>query len=203
MLITNMYKCLGSLHWNEGPFHGWSATVKNLLKVLAPFNVFTMSSLDTIIFLLQIQKECSIWTNLDTTKDDQNNCATIWGLCLSIVSSLDDALSDTVQGDFISDTDLKSVSMFQCKNVLYSHIWKDHRESAKDRSTWVVNTRVQLILGQIGRPVAPLEFKFLLRNGPIGSHGKQEDDAFARLYRGYDATCLDSWVSIPPPPLLF
>ena len=88
--------------------------------------------------------------------------------------------------------------------MYYTHIWKDHRESAKDRSTWVVNTRVQLILGQIGRPIAPLEFKFLLRNGPIGSHGKQEDDAFARLYRGYDATCLDSWVSIPPsPPLAF
>ena len=162
-----------------------------------------MSSLATIVFLQQIQEECSIWTNLDTIKDDRNNCATIRGLCLSIVSSLDDALSDDVQGDFISDTDSKSVSMFQWKNVLYSHIWKDHRESAKDRSAQVVNMRVQSILGQIGRPIAPLEFESLLRDGPIGSHGKQEDGAFARLYRGYDATCLNSWVSIPSLPSFF
>ena len=63
--------------------------------------------------------------------------------------------------------------------------------------------RVQSILGQIGRPIAPLEFESLLRDGPISSRGKQEDDAFARLYRGYDATCLDSWVSIPPLPSFF
>ena len=111
-----------------------------------------MSSLNTIAFLQQIQEECSMWTNLNATEDNWNNHATFRGLCMSIVSSLNDMLSNDLLGagsGSISNSDLESVSTFQCNNLLYLHIWKNPLESAKDKSAQIVNSRAQSILGQI------------------------------------------------------
>ena len=54
-----------------------------------------MSSFNAVVALQKSQEECSMWTNSDATEDDWNDRVTIRGLCMSIVNSLDDALSNT------------------------------------------------------------------------------------------------------------
>jgi hypothetical protein len=43
-------------------------------------------------------------------------------------------------------------------------------------------------------PVRPEELIALIERGAIGSAQKNEDGAFARIYRGYSLSSLDDWV---------
>jgi len=67
------------------------------------------------------------------------------------------------------------------------------RESAKDKRARITAKRAQSILSRIGGPVGPLEFVALILEDVTSSQEKLEDDAFVRLYRGYDSTFLDGW----------
>jgi len=65
-----------------------------------------------------------------------------------------------------------------------------------DKHAHIVNKHVNDILGCIGDPITAGEFAVLLANDQSGSCQKQEDDAFVRLYRGYDEQDIKSWVCL-------
>jgi hypothetical protein len=41
----------------------------------------------------------------------------------------------------------------------------------------------------------------LIQGGAICTTQKMEDEAFARIYRGYSLGTLDQWVGVPPTPI--
>lgn len=74
---------------------------------------------------------------------------------------------------------------------------QDVYETAVERAKRVANDRTRTILGNAAtHSVSPSEFISHMEYGSVGSRQKIEDEAFTRMYRGYDASDLDSWVRL-------
>src|SRR5882762_58485 len=85
----------------------WQICYHQILAYSAdPFPSFPHILTQRHIKFATIQNECTIWMSMDATKSNWNNCATIWGLCLSIVSSLDILSNELLEeNDPISESD--------------------------------------------------------------------------------------------------
>jgi len=64
-----------------------------------------------------------------------------------------------------------------------------------DKNEKLVVGRCRRILAYAGeRAILPGEFSSCLQDPPMATRSTMEDNAFIRLYRGYDARDLASWV---------
>jgi len=68
-------------------------------------------------------------------------------------------------------------------------------EMTMDKNEKLVVGRCRRILAYAGeRAILPGEFCSCLQDPPIATRSTMEDNAFIRLYRGYNARDLASWV---------
>jgi hypothetical protein len=149
--------------------------------------------------LHRIESLASTWV-LPTSSDaesSRNAYERIRSVCRSIAGTLDDVLLDRVEdSDADSDNEPDNVCIFFFATVLVlTFIYQPVRESSSEKSARIAYDRSQCILSRVGSAVTASEFAALFNDHPSASRQKQEDDSLVKLYRGYDDSDLDSWVS--------
>ena len=77
-------------------------------------------------------------------------------------------------------------------NVIYD---QDKNETPAEKAARIVDHCAHMILEHIGDSgINPSEFIHILKEDSRGSHQKNEDEAFIRLYRGYSPMHRNEWV---------
>ena len=155
---------------------------------------------EVVQVLHRIESLASNWVFLTSSDADSSRDAykDIQDMCRSITVMLDDILLDRVEDDDVSsDNDSDNVFCFCfsiCDTLVLTFIYQPARESSSEKSARIAYDCSQGILSRIGGAVTASEFAALFDDRPSTLRQKEEDDSLVKLYKGYDASDLESWV---------